>query len=238
MALHHIDGTNVSDEEVNDRILADNLLWLMQLLKHDSTSAGVGDILSVADDALHYGSSIGAKKPYRTAVHDFQARHPDEVDRLMKRDIIQDLVIDFTARISPILRSTSHMSASESIESVDVHVRQYMAEIAKRIHRVRWLSSQKRGEQIPLQQAREGVSSRIYARVFSQTSLTAVRSFTSVPVINEDGSFGGRDHDNMVFLDVGDLGKDPYLRLPTVSERSSSASGVRRLFLYRHSGGA
>ena len=226
MALHHIDGTNVSDEEVNDRILADNLLWLMQLLKHDSTSAGVGDILSVADDALHYGSSIGAKKPYRTAVHDFQARHPDEVDRLMEQEITQGLVLDFRARISPILRSTPHMSASESIESVDVHVRQYMAEIAKRIHQVRWLASQKRGQQIPLQQAREGVSSRIYARVFSQTSLTAVRSYTSVPVVNDDGSFGGRDHDNMVFLDIGDLGKEPYLSAPPVFERSSRASSV------------
>lgn len=208
MGMLHINGSDVSPHEMDERVLADELIWMERLLKHHAGQDESADrILNVADDALRYGNT---RRPYWQSVEAFMAKHKAELDRVLQMDISQTLLADFRLRFAELFQSINRMHTQEPIEQFDVEFRQYLDTIASMIHELKYLASEK-GANISLEQARMAARSSIVARAWDpEHRLSLVKQGTVVSNVEEDGSLEGDS--KAVILEIGKIKKGDRLR--------------------------
>tara|TARA_Y100000310_G_C20655970_1_gene801973 strand:+ start:562 stop:1257 length:696 start_codon:yes stop_codon:yes gene_type:complete len=200
MGMRHINGSDVSPHEIQERKLADELLWFGRLLEHHAgTDPNADRILDVSDTALHYGHT---RRPYWRAVEAFEAKHRRELDAILRLDISQILASDFHDRFGQLFLITQRMNTDEPIEQFDVDLRRYQEEIARMIHELKHLVSERTSEPMTLQQARGHAHSSIIARAWdSGGRLALLKQGTTLPIVEDDGSLNG--HSKAAVLEVG-----------------------------------
>jgi hypothetical protein len=214
MGMLHINGSDVSPHEIQERKLADELVWFGRLLEHHAgTDPNADRILDVSDTALHYGHR---KRPYWKSVEAFEAKHRRELDAILRLDISQILASDFHTRFGQLFLITQEMSTDEPIEQFDVDLRRYQEEIARMIHELKHLVSERTPEPMTLKQARGLEQSNIIARAWDQDhQLALVKQATTLPVVESDGTLNG--HSKAAILEVGipRRGQKPETAMPS-----------------------
>jgi hypothetical protein len=191
MEMRHINGDSVPQHELEERVLADELIWMGRLLEHHAGRDENADrILNVADDALHFGNT---RRPYWQAVDAFMARHRDVLMEVLRMDASRVLIADFRTRFEDVFVALQKVRSDETIEEFDTEFRQYLAEIAAMMHEMKHLASEKGQQQMTLEEARLSARSSIVARAWDQGhNLSLVKQATVLPVVQDDGSLSGK----------------------------------------------
>lgn len=203
MVMRHITGENVLPSELNDRVLADELVWMKSVLEHQPPDDNEAvRIRTLADDALHFGRNGTERLPYWQSVHAFTERYGKDMQKLLHLPTSRVLVADFQRRFHEVLLATQRLKTTEPIEQFDVEFRQYLADIADMMHEFKHLASEKGGTEVTLDEARLAANSAVIARAWDQDhNLTLVKHGTTLPVVLDDGSLEGRS--TPVILELG-----------------------------------
>ena len=188
MGLLHINGSAVSPEELEERKLADELLWLEKLLGcYADRDPNIARMVNIADDALHFG----AKMPYWQRVHRFRERHRGEILRTLRTGVNQKFDAAFHRRYGPLFDAIMRLQSNQSVEDYDVHLREYEAAVATAIHELLYYAGQ-RGLELSLDDGQRMTKGSVVSKEFDRGRFSGFTHATTAPNVSDGGVIVGK----------------------------------------------